>query len=157
MKELVKYTMEMDYFDPEKPYNESILNILIDHDNAKESNGEKFKLFFLNAQNEKIPEVILNKWLIWDIKVIGYYTRIKVMFTVRDPKGTNLPEDEFTTGGFSIGIDKETNIFRVKQELTGLLERFRKFSCFMDYRSRLDYVNFYKKNDPYLNEKSYLL
>ena len=42
MKELFQYTDEFDFFDPTKPYNESSYNILIKHDNSKESINDKF-------------------------------------------------------------------------------------------------------------------
>ena len=146
MKELIQYTGEFEFFDPEKPFIESEFNILITHDNSKELIGDKFIINFLNSEKENIAEMNINTWCIMNIIIYDYYGRAKIKVAIKDPKGTNLPA--FESGGFSLSTDEESNIIKVKNELTLLLKKVRRFSFFLDYRSRLDYINLFKKEHP---------
>jgi hypothetical protein len=146
MKELIQYTDEFDFFDPTKPYNESSYNILIKHDNSKESINDKFIISLLNTKNEIVNKISINTWCITEIGIFDYYDRAKVKIETKDPKGTNLPA--FESGGFSLYAGEEDNIEMVKEKLTDLLKRVLQTSFFLDYRSRLDYINQFRKEHP---------
>ena len=150
MKELIQYTSEFELFDPEKPFLESEYNILITHDNSKELIEDKFIINFLNSEMKNIAKMNVNTWCVTNIIIDDYYGRAKIKVEIKDPKGTNLPA--FESGGFSLNTDEERNIIKVKEELTLLLLKVRLFSFFLDYRSRLDYINLYKKKHPNQND-----
>src|SRR5690606_4477131 len=136
----------LDPFDLNFPFNEVKYNLLIVHDNSKERIFDKFTLNFLNTKYEIADELEINTWKLKGLHVINYYGRVKVVATVIDPNNIKLPP--FESGGFSLDMDEETNINNLKSRIDNLLKQFLTVSFFLNFRTRLDYINLFKKENP---------
>ena len=145
MTELLQYTKDFELYDPEKPYIKAEYRILIEHDLSQNIIDKQFSITFLDFDNNTISELIVNNWGIWSISVEDYYGRANINLFLRDPNGKVLPE--FRSGGNSLSNDEKWNIERIQNHLTPLLRRAKLYSCFLDYRSRLDYVNIFNEDN----------
>jgi hypothetical protein len=152
MIELIQYTSEFDYYDPKKPYLKADYNILIKHDVTKFQIGAKFRIRFLDSDNEEISKMNVNTWQIRYIFVSNHYGQAVLSVSFADPKGIVLPS--FNSRGTTLVNSEKDNISWLKEELTVLLKRIRYYSFFLDYRSRLDYFNLIEKEQPELKDIS---
>lgn len=139
MKKIFEYTTDFDNYDSEKPYNEVAYRILIKHDNSQNSIPDKFSFSFLDLQGHSIDDCVVNSWKISGIFSEDYFGRAIVCVKVVDPVGSIL--QPLKSGGFTLSLDERQNINDIENKLLMLLKQVRRFSCFMNLRSRLDYVD----------------
>jgi hypothetical protein len=146
MKKLIEFTDNFEIFDTQNPLHEHVFSLLIIHDNTKEQISSKFIFKFLNKQNEIIDFWNVNCWHITNISTANYFGRTQVNIFMSDPTGVNVPKLE--TGGKSLSIDEEWNIDCVIKLLIIALLRMKFYSFFKNYRSKLDFINYCKENEP---------
>ncbi|HCB62336.1 MAG TPA: hypothetical protein DEP77_10380 [Bacteroidales bacterium] len=139
MKKIFEYTADFDNYDSEEPYNEVAYRILIKHDNSQNLISQKFSFSFLDLQGHSIDDFVVNSWKIRRIYSEDYFGRAIVCVNVVDPVGSIL--QPLKSGGFTLSLDERQNINEIENKLFMLLKQVRRFSCFMNLRSRLDYVD----------------
>lgn len=145
MTELLQYTKDFEPYDSEKPYIKAEYRILIEHDFSQERISEQFNISFLDFDNKKLNGLDINNWVIWSIDVEDYFDRAKINLYIKDPDGKMLPE--FRSGGRSLSNDEKLNLKIILDLLTPLLKRAKLYSCFLNYRSRLDYENIFREEN----------
>jgi len=145
MTELLQYTKDFEPYDSEKPYIKVEYRILIEHDFSQENINDKFNIIFLDSDNVELKKLDINNWIIWNIEVEDYYNRAKINLFLKDPDGKGLPE--FRSGGNSLSNDEKWNLKLIQNLLTPLLQRAKLYSCFLNYRSRLDYENIFREEN----------